>query len=157
MRHLVRKKRLDRHTSHRIAMFRNMVTSLIQEGRITTTVVKAKELRRIAEKLVTLAKKGTLHARRQAARYIRTPPALKKLFSELGPRFAGRAGGYTRVLKLGFRHGDGADMALIEYLGFEPRVVKKETPKKKAEKSEKSEKPSQPKRAKAAKEVKAHH
>lgn len=134
MRHLVRKKRLDRHTSHRIAMFRNMVTSLIQEGRITTTVVKAKELRRIAEKMVTLAKKGTLHARRQAARYVRTPPALKKLFSELGPRFAGRPGGYTRVLKLGFRHGDGADMALIEYLGFVPRVVG---------------------RAKAAKEVKA--
>lgn len=125
MRHQVHKKRLGRHSSHRRAMFRNMVTSLIEEGRITTTITKAKQLRRIAEKMVTLAKRGTLHARRQALGFVRSPQTVAKLFSELGPRFAGRSGGYTRVLKLGFRRGDGADMALIEYLGFEPKVVKK--------------------------------
>lgn len=141
MRHQVHKKQLGRHSSHRIAMFRNMVTSLIVEGRITTTVTKAKELRRIAEKMVTLAKKGTLHARRQALGYVRSTQAVAKLFSELGTRFAGRQGGYTRVLKLGFRRGDGAEMALIEYLGFEPKVVKKpEGEKDKKEKKEKTPK-----------------
>lgn len=127
MRHRVRKKQFGRHTAHRVAMFRNMVTSLIEAERITTTLPKAKELRGWAERMVTLAKRGDLHARRQAARVIRNKSALKKLFDQLGPRFKDRAGGYTRVLKTGFRHGDSAPMALIEYLGFEPKV---KTPKK---------------------------
>lgn len=124
MRHQVRKKRFGRTTSHRIAMFRNMVTSLILEERITTTVVKAKELRRFAEKMVTLAKTGTLHARRQAAAFVRTNDAVKKLFAELGPRFQERKGGYTRILKLGNRLGDGAPMAIIEYLGYQAKPKK---------------------------------
>jgi large subunit ribosomal protein L17 len=144
-------------------MFRNMVTSLIEEGRITTTITKAKQLRGIAEKMVTLAKKGTLHARRQAARYVRSNKAVQKLFSELGPRFKQRPGGYTHVLKLGFRRGDGADMALIEYLGYEPKAVSKEktveekpegAPKTKA-KAKKSEVTSA--KSEKKKEVKATH
>src|SRR4029079_14431334 len=103
MRHQVRKKRFDRTSSHRIAMFRNMVTSLIEEGRITTTLPKAKELRGLAERMVTLAEVGTLHARRHAARVVRKNSAIQKLFSEIGPSFKDRNGGYTRVLKLGFR------------------------------------------------------
>ncbi len=124
MRHQVRKKRLGRHSSHRIAMFRNMVTSLIEAGRLTTTLTKAKELRSLADKMVTLAKTGTLHARRQAAQVVRTNEAVKKLFAEIGPSFKDRKGGYTRVLKLGNRHGDGAPMAIIEYLGFEKAIAK---------------------------------
>ncbi len=143
MRHLVRKKRLGRHSSHRIAMFRNMVTSLIEEERITTTLIKAKELRRVAERMVTLAKNRTLHSRRQADSVVRTNDAVRKLFSELATRFRDRPGGYTRVLKLGYRRGDGAPMALIEYLGFQPRVAKP---------GAKEEKPKSSKKEKAAKE-----
>jgi len=142
MRHLVKKKRFGRHSSHRIAMFRNMVTSLIEEGRITTTLAKAKALRGLAEKMVTLAKVGTLHARRQAARVVRRNEAVKKLFSVLGPSFQGRNGGYTRVLKLGYRRGDGAQMALVEYLGFDKHVEAK---------PEKAEASAKPKAKKAAK------
>lgn len=138
MRHQVRKKQFGRHTAHRKAMFRNMVTSLIEEERITTTLPKAKELRRIAEKMVTLAKKESLHARRQAAAIIRNNLAVRKLFAELGPRFKSRNGGYTRILKLGYRLGDGSPMALIEYLGYEPKVkVKEEKKDKKAKKASK--------------------
>jgi len=161
MRHQVRKKRFGRTTSHRIAMFRNMVTSLIIEERITTTVVKAKELRRFAEKMVTLAKTGTLHARRQAAAFVRTNDAVKKLFAELGPRFQERKGGYTRILKLGNRLGDGAPMAIIEYLGYQAKPKKakpeagqgaEEAPKaEKKAKAPKKEKKAEPKAEKEAK------
>lgn len=161
MRHQVRKKRFGRTTSHRMAMFRNMVTSLIIEERITTTVVKAKELRRFAEKMVTLAKTGTLHARRQAAAFVRTNDAVKKLFAELGPRFQERKGGYTRILKLGNRLGDGAPMAIIEYLGYQakPKKAKAEAgqaaegaPKaEKKAKAPKKEKAAEPKAEKSAK------
>src|SRR5262249_13651972 len=147
-RHQVRKKRFSRTTSHRIAMFRNMVTSLIQEERITTTLSKAKELRRFAEKMVTLAKNGSLHARRQAAAYVRTHEAVKKLFAELGPRFRERQGGYTRILKLGRRLGDGAPMAIVEYLGYQPKPKLKSTKEKAAAEAE------EPKKAKEAKKAK---
>lgn len=152
MRHQVRKKRLGRHSSHRIAMFRNMVTSLIEAGRLTTTLTKAKELRSLADKMVTLAKTGTLHARRQAAQVVRTNDAVKKLFAEIGPSFKDRNGGYTRVLKLGNRHGDGAPMAIIEYLGFAPQGIAKGDPdgkaglaKKGAKKKEASQTEAKPK------------
>lgn len=159
MRHQVRKKRFGRTTSHRMAMFRNMVTSLIQEERITTTLVKAKELRRFAEKMVTLAKTGTLHARRQAAAFVRTNDAVKKLFAELGPRFQERQGGYTRIMKLGNRLGDGAPMAIIEYLGFQGRPKRSKTEAGKSEegapKAEKKAKaPKKEKKAKAETEGK---
>lgn len=132
MKHQIQKRQFGRHTSHRQAMFRNMITSLIQEERITTTLPKAKELRRLADRMVTLAKKGTLHARRNAAQVVRNRQAVRKLFAELGPRYHSRNGGYTRVLKLGYRHGDGAPMALIEYLGYQPKS--KQEPKKKNKK-----------------------
>ncbi len=123
MRHLNKKVRLSRNTAHRIAMMRNMVTSLIEVERIQTTLPKAKQLRSLADQMVTLGKQGTLHARRRALATVRKKSAVSKLFTELATRFKDRAGGYTRVLKLGFRHGDGAPMALVEYLGFTPKVV----------------------------------
>jgi large subunit ribosomal protein L17 len=116
MRHQAKGRQLSRTSTHRRAMLSNMATSLFLHGRVTTTEAKAKELRPYAEKLITLARRGDLHARRLAARKIRERDALTRLFSELGPRFAGRPGGYTRILKLGHRPGDGADVARIELL-----------------------------------------
>jgi large subunit ribosomal protein L17 len=123
MRHHVAGKKLGRTTAHKIAMFRNMVTSLIMNDRIETTLPKAKELRRWADKMITLAKKNTVASRRQAMTVLRDKAALQKLFSDLVDRFKDRAGGYTRVLKLGFRHGDNAPMAVIEYLTAEIKKV----------------------------------
>lgn len=117
MRHRIDKKQFGRNTAHRQAMFRNMVSSLIEHESLTTTLTKAKELRRIAEKMVTLGKKGDLAARRQAAATLRGKEPVQKLFSELALRFKDRKGGYTRIYKNGFRKGDGAPMAIIEYLG----------------------------------------
>jgi large subunit ribosomal protein L17 len=94
---------------------RNLVTSLIMEGRIVTTDAKAKELRRFAERMITLGKEGTLAARRRARAFIQTDLALTKLFSEVAPRFSGRAGGYTRIIKLGARRGDAAPVSIIEF------------------------------------------
>lgn len=114
MRHRKKGRQLGRTASHRTAMLRNMATSLFLHGRISTTTEKAKELRPYAEKLITLAKRGDLHARRLASRKIADKDVLFKLFDSIGPRFAERPGGYTRILKTGHRQGDGADMALIE-------------------------------------------
>jgi len=116
MRHRVKGRQLSRTASHKKAMLNNMVTSLFQHDGVTTTTAKAKELRPFAEKLITLARRGDLHARRQVERRIKDRIILKRLFDEIGPRFAARPGGYTRILKLGFRPGDGADMARIELL-----------------------------------------
>lgn len=123
MRHLNKKVRLGRNTAHRIAMMRNMVTSLIECERIETTLAKAKQLRSLADQMITLGKQGSLHARRHALSTVRKKSAVSKLFSELATRFKGRAGGYTRIIKLGFRHGDGAPMAIVEYLGFVPQLI----------------------------------
>lgn len=117
MRHRRRGRRLSRTSQHRRAMLRNMATSLFQHDGIETTVAKAKELRPFAERLITLARRGDLHARRQVERHIRDRAVSGKLFGELGPRFASRPGGYTRIVKLGHRVGDGAEMARIELLG----------------------------------------
>ena len=114
MKHRVVGRRLDRTTEHRTAMFRNLVTSLIRHERITTTTPKAKELKRFAEKVITLARKGTAHARRQAHVEIRDVEVLNKLFETLGPRFASRPGGYTRLVRVGRRAGDNAELAVIE-------------------------------------------
>ena len=114
MRHRRRGRRLSRTSQHRRATLRNMATSLFQHDGIETTVAKAKELRPFAERLITLARRGDLHARRQVERHIRDRGVSGKLFGELGPRFAGRPGGYTRIVKLGHRVGDGAEMARIE-------------------------------------------
>jgi large subunit ribosomal protein L17 len=107
-------------------MLRNMVTSLFREERVVTTIPKAKECRRVAERIITFAKRGDLHARRQAARMVRDDEVLKKLFAEIGPRFAERPGGYTRLLKTGFRSGDNAEMSLLELLPDEKAAAKKE-------------------------------
>lgn len=108
--------KLGRTTSHRRALFRNMVTSLFAAERIETTEAKAKEVQPIAEKMVTLAKRGDLHARRQAASYMMNEDAVKKLFDVIGPRYVDKAGGYTRIVKLGNRKGDAAPMALLELI-----------------------------------------
>ncbi len=114
MRHRKSGRKLNRKPAHRKAMFANMATSLFEHERIQTTTPKAKELRSHAEKLITLAKSGTLHSRRQAARVIRNDAVLAKLFSELAERFATRPGGYTRIIHLGPRKGDNAPMSIIE-------------------------------------------
>jgi large subunit ribosomal protein L17 len=120
MKHRVAGRRLDRTTEHRTAMFRNMVTSLIKHERIVTTTPKAKELKRFADKIITLAKKGGTHARRLAFRDVRDPEALGKLFATLGPRFATRPGGYTRIVRVANRVGDNAEMAMIELVERTP-------------------------------------
>jgi large subunit ribosomal protein L17 len=124
---------LGRTTSHRVAMFRNMVTSFLNHEKITTTDAKAKELRSIAEKMITLGKKGDLHAMRQAASYIRDKKVVTKLFTTIAPRYQERSGGYTRIIKLGLRSGDNASLSLIELV--EGLVEKKATKKAPARKS----------------------
>ncbi|MEX0892686.1 MAG: 50S ribosomal protein L17 [Gemmatimonadota bacterium] len=114
MRHRKKGRHFSRTAEHRRAMMRNMASSLFLHERLETTTAKAKELRRFAEPLITKAKRGDLHARRLVARQIQDPEALAKLFAEIGPRYQERPGGYTRVLQLGHRSGDAADMALIE-------------------------------------------
>jgi len=120
MKHRVVGRRLDRTTEHRTAMFRNMVTSLLRHERITTTAPKAKELKRIADKIVTLAKRGSPNARRIAYRDVRDAEVLEKLFGPLKERYAARAGGYTRIIRIGRRRGDNAEMAVIELVDRAP-------------------------------------
>jgi large subunit ribosomal protein L17 len=119
MRHLNSGRKLGRTTEHRTALFRNMATSLFRYERIETTDAKAKELRSFAEKLITLAKRGDLHARRQAYQDIRDQEVLAKLFGDIGPRFKARSGGYTRIVKSRIRHGDNAPLSIIELVGNE--------------------------------------
>ncbi|HXR74718.1 MAG TPA: 50S ribosomal protein L17 [Bryobacteraceae bacterium] len=119
MRHLKSGKKLKRNVSARRALLRGLVTNVIEEERITTTVPKAKAAKPLVEKMITLAKQDTLHARRQAAAFLLKPAAVQKLFEKLGPRFTQRTGGYTRVVKLGWRKGDGAETAMLELVGSE--------------------------------------
>jgi large subunit ribosomal protein L17 len=116
MRHRAKHRQLSRTSSHRRALLRNLATSLFRHGRVTTTEAKAKELRPYAERLITLARRGDVHARRLVARRIQDREVQQKLFVDLGKRFATRPGGYTRIIKLGHRPGDGADVARIELL-----------------------------------------
>ena len=127
MRHRNSGKRLGRNTSHRKAMLRNMVTSLLEHEKITTTDARAKELRPLAEKLITLAKRGDLHARRQATEVVRDHKVVAKLFERIAPRFADRPGGYTRIIKLGHRLGDNAALSLISLVeeACAPKAKKK--------------------------------
>ncbi len=119
MRHLVAHRKLRRNQGHRKALLRNLVLSLIEKERIITTVAKAKEARSLAEKMITLGKKGTLHHRRLALKFLNKKNQTKKLFDELAPRFSERNGGYTRIIKLGPRKGDGAEMAILEFVDYE--------------------------------------
>jgi large subunit ribosomal protein L17 len=120
MRHGVAGRKLGVTASHRFAMFRNLAHALIKHEQITTTLPKAKELRPVAEKLITLGKRGGLHARRQAYAQLRDDVIVAKLFDTLADRYKSRAGGYCRVLKAGIRHGDAADMAIIELVDRDP-------------------------------------
>ena len=120
MRHARGYRRLNRTHEHRKALFSNMAGSLIEHEQIKTTLPKAKELRPIVEKLITLAKRGDLHARRQAAAMLKQDKDVAKLFAVLGPRYKERQGGYTRILKAGFRYGDMAPMAIIEFVDRDP-------------------------------------
>ena len=128
MRHGKSGRRLGRTTSHREAMFRNLVTSFLNHEKITTTDAKAKEIRSVAEKMITLGKRGDLHSLRQAASYIREKSVVTKLFSTIAPRYKDRAGGYTRIVKLGIRQGDAAPVSLIELVEEEmkPQKVRKQ-------------------------------
>lgn len=118
MRHRVAGRHLGRETSHRIALYRNLVTDLLRYERITTTEAKAKEIRPMAEKIITLGRRGDLHARRQATRFVYDPKVVKKVFDEIGPRMATRPGGYLRITGLEPRKGDGARMSVIELVDF---------------------------------------
>jgi large subunit ribosomal protein L17 len=165
MRHRVAHRKLGRTTPHRIALLRNLATALFEQERIRTTLPKAKEVRPFAERLITLARRedDRLHARRLAARHIHDRGVVRKLFDSIGPRFATRPGGYTRILRLGPRAGDGAEMALLELVGYEFKSEakgkddkgKKSAEKKeaapKAEKKKKSEKKAAPKKKPAPK------
>jgi large subunit ribosomal protein L17 len=124
MRHKSAGRRLGRKTSHREAMFRNMVTSLLDHGKITTTDAKAKEIRVVAEKMITLGKRGDLHSMRLAAAVIREKSVVSKLFSTIAPRYKERLGGYTRIIKLGIRQGDAAPVSLIELVEEEMKPTK---------------------------------
>jgi len=141
MRHKVAGYKLGRNTAHRRSLLRNLVTSVIVEERIETTVPKAKAARPLVEKMITLGKRGDLAARRLAASYLMTDDAVVKLFDTVGPRFGDRNGGYTRIIHAGFRIGDGAQLAILELLGSKlKKKEKKEKQKAKAEVEEPAEK-----------------
>ncbi len=131
MRHLKSGRQLSRNSAHRWALMRNLITALLREEKIQTTDPKAKELRRWADRMVTLGKRGSLHARRQALSIVQDKAVVRKLFDTIAPRFKERAGGYTRIVKVGIRRGDAAQMSLIELVGAE---AEKETPKSRAKK-----------------------
>jgi large subunit ribosomal protein L17 len=138
MKHRIAGRRLDRTTEHRTAMFRNMVTSLLRHEKIVTTTPKAKELKRIADKVITQAKRGTPHARRLVNRDIKDVEVLVKLFGPVAERFKSRPGGYTRIVRVGRRAGDNAEMAVIELVEKTPATEpegEKQTKTKKAEKA----------------------
>jgi large subunit ribosomal protein L17 len=146
MRHRNFGKKLSRKTEHRRALLRNLVTSLILSERIETTVAKAKATRPIVERMITLGKRGDLHSRRLAASYLMSPNALQLLFSDVAKRYADRKGGYTRIVRTGWRKGDGADVAVLEMVGSEvlqklaeKRAKKAEAVRQKAEKAKAEE------------------
>ena len=138
MRHGMVNRKLGRTSAHRNALFRNQLASLIINERIVTTLPKAKELRPQIERLVTLGRNDNVHNRRQAARVIAEPSLVAKLFDTLSPRFANTPGGYTRIIKLGARRGDSAEMAILEFVGYELKTEEKSAPaaSKKASKKE---------------------
>lgn len=170
MRHRVAGRKLSRHTQHRRWMFRNMLVSLLDHERLRTTLAKAKELRMWADKIITLGKRNDLHARRQAFALLRSEDVVKKLFEEIAPRFKDRQGGYTRIYRIGWRHGDAAPLSLIELVMAAPTEEKKKSAVKKAkealkkvapkgkeveEKEEKAKKEPEGKKPKEAKAPKA--
>ena len=150
MRHRIGGFKLDRDGSGRRALLRGLTTSIILEDRIKTTVTKAKAVRPKVEKMITLAKRDTLHSRRQAAAFLLSDDAVKKLFDTIGPRFADRPGGYTRIMRVGFRKGDGAEEAIIELLGSEVKKRAEERRRRKEERIKQQQEQSEEVKAAAA-------
>lgn len=144
MRHRVAHRKLGRTTEHRLSLLRNMAASLITHERLRTTVAKAKELRPFVEKLVTLGKRDSLHARRRALSILSSKTVVRRLFSDVSPRFSERPGGYTRILKLGPRQGDGAPMAFIEFVDYEFKGGEAPAPPTKDKSDAKSKKKDEP-------------
>ena len=132
MRHMNQGRKLNRTSAHRKALFKNLVLALVKHERIKTTDAKAKELRHFADRMVTLGKRGDLAARRMAFDFMQSRDAVKKLFDEIAPRFKERAGGYTRVIKFGFRRGDAAPLSIIEFTDVSDRAEAKKPRKKRA-------------------------
>jgi large subunit ribosomal protein L17 len=140
MRHLVSGSKLGKQPAHRRAVLRNLVTNLVEKERIQTTLLRAKAARPLAERMITLGKRDSLHSRRQAAAFLTTAVATKKLFSDLAPRFADRQGGYTRIVRSGWRIGDGAELAILEFIGSELKKKEKKAKRKVAEEAPEEEK-----------------
>ena len=136
MRHRKGGSKLGRNPAHRRATLRNLVTNVIERERIETTLARARAARPLVEQMITLGKRDSLHTRRQAAAFLMTPTAVKRLFSDIGPRFSERPGGYTRIVRAGFRHGDNAEVAILELVGSEMKVKEKKAKKEKAEEAE---------------------
>lgn len=153
MRHAVKGRKLGRTTSHRTALFRNQLQSLMESERIITTLPKAKELRPIAEKVITRGKHGTVHDRRWALQWLIKRELVKKVFDEIAPRFTERPGGYLRIVKLGPRQGDGAEMAVLELVEREAAAAPAEAPKETKAKKEPKPKPEKAAKEKPAKEA----
>lgn len=126
MRHRKAGNKLGRNPSHRRALLRNLVTSVVVEDRVETTVAKAKAVRPLVEKMITLGKRGDVHARRQAAAFLMTPDSVSRLFTTVAPRYGDRSGGYLRIVRTGFRKGDGGEKAMIELLGAENEINEKQ-------------------------------
>ncbi|MGD0957820.1 MAG: 50S ribosomal protein L17 [Candidatus Acidiferrales bacterium] len=139
MRHLKSGFKLGRQPAHRRATLRNLVTNLIEKERIQTTLLRAKAARPLAERMITLGKRDSLHSRRQAAAFLMTMDATKKLFADLAPRFADRPGGYTRIVRTGWRIGDGAELAILEFIGSELKKKQKKSKKAAEEAPEEKE------------------
>ena len=133
MRHLVAGSKLGKQPAHRRAVLRNLVTNVIERERIQTTIARARAARPLVERMITLGKRDTLHARRQAAAFLQTKDATKKLFGEIAPRFSDRPGGYTRIVRVGWRIGDGAELAILELIGSELKKKEKKAKKEKTQ------------------------
>ena len=159
MRHRAAGRKLGRTTPHRLAMFRNQLASLVSQERIITTISKAKELRPLAERVVTQSKRGTVHARRLVGRWLLNRDLISKLFDEIAPRFSTRPGGYLRIVKLGSRQGDGAELAVLEFVDFQMKKKEAPAPDTKGKKAKSAddegeggeEQAAKPKKEKAAK------
>ena len=147
MRHRIAGRKLGRTTSHRIAMLRNLVTSLLEHEKVKTTDAKAKELRPLAEKLIGLGKRSDLHARRQALSVVRKPEVVRKLFDTLSPRYQSRAGGYVRIVKMGNRAGDGAPVSIVELIGEGKEAGKRAKARKRRERPKRAERTKLPEAA----------
>jgi large subunit ribosomal protein L17 len=141
MRHLNQGRKLNRTSAHRKALFRNLVLALVKHERIKTTDAKAKELRRYADRMVTLGKRGDLAARRLAFAFMQSRDAVKRLFDEIAPRFRERNGGYTRVVKFGFRRGDAAFLSIVEFSDHAEEAASRKTPKKRARRDQQGQGP----------------